>query len=126
MAKNQTKAVAPQQNTAGQPLPVEYDVRIYPVKNHPHILAAATVDINGAFAIRNVKVINGEKGPFVSMPQFKDGNGDYRDICFPCTKESRQKFNAAVLAAYEQKLEQSQQDAPEEQESSGPSMSQSM
>ncbi|MFR2963486.1 MAG: septation protein SpoVG family protein [Oscillospiraceae bacterium] len=44
------------------------------------------MDINGVFAIRGVKVIRGEKGPFVAMPQYKDSHGDYRDICFPCTK----------------------------------------
>ena len=60
-------------------------------------------------SIRGVKVIRGEKGPFVAMPQYKDSHGDYRDICFPCTKEARQQFNDAVLNAYEQSLGQAQQ-----------------
>lgn len=74
------------------PLPVEYAVRIYPVKGSKYTLANANVDINGIFAIRGVKIINGEKGPFVAMPQYKDGHGDYHDICFPCTAEARQEL----------------------------------
>lgn len=108
MPKAQTKATAhtPAPDT---PLPVEYAVRIYPVKDSKYTLANANVDINGVFAIRGVKVIRGEKGPFVAMPQYKDSHGDYHDICFPCTKEARQQFNDAVLNAYEQSLEQAQQ-----------------
>ena len=81
----------------------------YPVKDSKYTLANANVDINGVFAIRGVKVIRGEKGPFVAMPQYKDSHGDYHDICFPCTKEARQQFNDTVLNAYEQSLRQAQQ-----------------
>lgn len=86
MPKAQTKATAPTP-APDTPLPVEYAVRIYPVKDSKYTLANANVDINGVFAIRGVKVIRGEKGPFVAMPQYKDSRGDYHDICFPCTKE---------------------------------------
>ena len=82
--------------------PVEFAVRIYPVRDSKYTLANANVDINGVFAVRGVKVIRGESGPFVAMPQYKDNHGDFHDICFPCTKEARQQFNDAVLTAYEQ------------------------
>lgn len=108
MPKAQTKATAPTP-APDTPLPVEYAVRIYPVKDSKYTLANANVDINGVFAIRGVKVICGEKGPFVAMPQYKDSHGDYRDICFPCTKEAHQQFNDAVLDAYEQSFQQAQQ-----------------
>ena len=79
------------------PLPVEYAVRIYPVKGSKYTLANANVDINGIFAIRGVKIMNGENGPFVAMPQYKDGHGDYHDICFPCTAEARQMHGVRRL-----------------------------
>ena len=66
MPKAQTKATAPT-SAPDTPLPVEYAVRIYPVKDSKYTLANANVDINGVFAIRGVKVIRGEKGPFVAM-----------------------------------------------------------
>ena len=127
MPKAQAKVTAPTP-APDTPLPVEYAVRIYPVKDSKYTLANANVDINGIFAIRGVKIIRGENGPFVAMPQYKDGHGDYHerspapyhDICFPCTKEARQQFNETVLNAYEQSLRQDQQ------QDNAPPMEQSM
>ena len=76
MPKNQAKASTPVPAQESQ-TPVSFDVRVYPVKDSKYTLANANVDINGVFAIRGVKVIRGEKGPFVAMPQYKDSHGDY-------------------------------------------------
>ena len=75
MPKNQTKASTPVPAQESRS-PVSFDVRVYPVKDSKYTLANANVDINGVFAIRGVKVIRGEKGPFVAMPQYKDSHGD--------------------------------------------------
>jgi stage V sporulation protein G len=101
MPKTQTpKASAPEQ------MPVIYDVRIFGAKDSGTQRATATVDINGVFAVRGVKVLESGNGLFVAMPRFKLGN-EYKDICFPCTKESREQFNAAVMSAYEQRWNRS-------------------
>ena len=52
--------------------------------------------------------MEGSKGLFVSMPSYKAGNGEYKDICFPCTAEARKEFDSAVIGAYEQALTQGQ------------------
>ena len=114
MAKTQTQAAeqtAPEK-TAEQ-TPVNYDVRIFGAKSSGTQRATASVNINGAFAVRGVKVLESNKGLFVAMPQYKVGS-EYKDICFPCTKESREQFNAAVMKAYEQTLSQThtQAEAP--------------
>ena len=62
--------------------------------------------------------MEGSKGLFVSMPSYKAGNGEYKDICFPCTKEARIEFDKAVIGAYQQVLTQGQV-AAQKQESSG-------
>ena len=114
MAKAQTKAAkqAAPEKTAEQN-PVNYDVRIFNAKSSGTQRATASVNINGAFAVRGVKVLESNKGLFVAMPQYKVGS-EYKDICFPCTKESREQFNAAVMKAYEQTLSQThtQAEAP--------------
>lgn len=104
MAKAQTQAAkqAAPEKTAEQN-PVNYDVRIFNAKSSGTQRATASVNINGAFAVRGVKVLESNKGLFVAMPQYKVGS-EYKDICFPCTKESREQFNAAVMKAYEQTL----------------------
>ena len=64
MAKSQTKAVESAAQTDSR-LPVDYDVRIFGVKGSGTQRASASVNINGAFAIRGVKVLESGKGLFV-------------------------------------------------------------
>ena len=120
MAKAATKAPA-------QTYPdTEVDVRILSLRSEGSIRATASANLNGVFAIRNIKVMEGKNGLFVSMPSFKVGD-DYKDIAFPVTKDFREKFNGAVLDAYEQRLEQiakQAENAPTPEQASG--MSQSM
>jgi stage V sporulation protein G len=68
--------------------------------------------------------MEGSKGLFISMPSYKAGNGEYKDICFPCTKESKAEFDKAVLGAYQQALTQGQTTA-QNQENPVPQQEQS-
>mgnify|MGYP003167923534 CR=1 FL=1 len=86
---------------------LQFDVRIQSIRPGESIKGTASVNINGAFAIRGVKIIEGSNGLFVSMPSYKAGN-EYKDICFPITQECRKRLNDAVIGAYEQALTQSQ------------------
>ncbi len=73
------------------------------------VRAAASVNLAGAFAIHGLKVVDSEKGLFVSMPQNryeKEGRTQYSDICHPITAQARAALSEAVLAAYEQRLEE--------------------
>jgi len=90
-------------------LPLHYDVRIHSLRPGSGALKGiASVNLNGQFAIRNVSIMEGSKGMFVSTPGFRGGNGMFKDYCYPCTKESRAELNKAVIDAYTQALTQSQ------------------
>jgi len=109
-AKNNGKQKAQgavQQEQAKQTKPLDFEVRIQSIKPNESIKGTVSININGAFAIRGVKIIEGSNGLFVSMPSYKVGN-EYKDICFPITPECRQQLNDAVIGAYEQALMQSQ------------------
>ena len=97
------------QTAAEQPIPMKVDVKIGSIRPEGSIRAYASVNLNDCFAIRNVKVMDSTKGLFVAMPSYKSGNGEYKDICFPVTKEFREQLNNAVIDAYKQALTQSQQ-----------------
>ena len=85
------------------------NVRVYPAQeNGKNLLANASVTVGGCFAVRGVRVMNSEKGAFVSMPQRRTAEGEYKDICFPTTKEMRQALNNAVLDAYNKAMEKGQ------------------
>lgn len=114
---------APKEEAAHAPL--QYDVRIYPNRSEGTLKANATVNLNGAFALTNIRIMEGSKGLFVSMPQYRGRNGEYKDICFPCTKESRAAFDKAVLGAYEQTLAQNQTTSPAQEVPAGQQQEQS-
>lgn len=107
-AENATQEPA-QANAA----PLQFDVKIQSIKpkdnSRPedYLRGTASVNINDAFAVRGVKICEGTKGLFVSMPSYKSG-GEYKDICFPITQECRKQLNDAVLTAYEQAITQGQ------------------
>lgn len=97
------------QTAAEQPMPMKVDVKIGSIRPEGSARAYASINLNDCFAIRNVKVMESTKGLFVAMPSYKAGNGEYKDICFPVTKEFREQLNNAVIDAYKQALTQSQQ-----------------
>lgn len=91
----------PQQNHK----PMDIDVHINSIRTNGPVLATASFNLNGSFAVRGVKILDGSNGPFVSMPSYKSGDG-YKDICFPCTKEFKQALDNAILGAYQQQIGQ--------------------
>ena len=84
--------------------------KVYPTKDPKlekgSILAYASVDLGGCFAVNGIKIVEGKDGPFVSMPSQKGRDGKFRDICFPTTKEMRTAINTVVMDAYQNLLEQ--------------------
>lgn len=99
------------------------ETRIFPVQNHGKLLARATVTLGGCFAITGLQILEGkEDQPFVSMPSRKVGE-EYKDICFPCTKEFRKEFCDTVLAAFEQTMAEQTQKQTQKPSQQGPEMS---
>lgn len=94
------------------------------------IKAFASVTIGGAFAVHGIKVVDSDKGLFVSMPynSFKDsdGNKKYSDVCHAITAEAHKELNDKVIAAYEQTLEEQESEAEDESEDEDQAMTQSM
>lgn len=86
------------------------------------VKAYASVNIGGAFVIKDIAVVDGQKGMFARMPfrSYKTGSGEtkYSDIAFALTDEARQSLNEAVLTAYKAELAQSEEqelDDPEDE-----------
>lgn len=115
------KPTAPEPVPAKEALPTQLEVKIHSLRTDGPVLANASVTINGCFAVRGLRVVDSENGPFVSMPRYKAGS-EYRDICFPCTREFHQQFHQAVLDAYQQALSQLPQRQQERPEQPSPSM----
>ena len=99
------KPTAPEPAPVKESLPTQLEVKIHSLRTGGPVLANASVTLNGCFAVRGLRVVDSENGPFVSMPRYKTGS-EYRDICFPCTPEFKQPFDQAVLDAYRMELDQ--------------------
>ena len=81
------------------------DVRVFPIEDGKGILANVSVTFCGVFVVTGIKVIDGKKGAFVSMPQYKSKDGEWKDSCFPITADFRNELIDAVLDAYEDEVE---------------------
>ena len=103
-------------------------VKIDKILDNPKsaVLAVASLTLDGAFAVHGLRVMNSQKGKFVSMPsvsyQDKDGKTQYSDTFHPVTKQAREYIQSAVLKAYDAAVQQTnvQQFIPEQ--SSEPNM----
>lgn len=74
------------------------------LRDEAKLKAFANVTFDNAFVIRGMKVINGAKGYFVSMPSRKRKDGTHQDIAHPINNETRRLIEDKVLAAYEEQL----------------------
>ena len=98
------------------------DVKINSISMEGNILATASINLNQCLAIRNVRLMNGEKGMFLSMPSYRTGSGEFRDICFPITAEFRTQMTEALKSAYKEALTIQQGKMAQMAESSVPQM----
>ncbi len=81
------------------------EVKIYPVDNGGRLKAYATMVFDDSFIIRDLKVIEGEKGFFVSMPSRKRKDGTFRDIVHPLNSETRSSIEETIIVEYKRSAE---------------------
>ena len=107
MKKTQTKTdnIAP-----------DIDVRINKCFDKGNCRAIASATLYGSFAVRNIRLMEGNSGMFLSFPSYKDKQGEYHDVCFPVTAELRQRLTETVVAAYDRKQTLEQESPAQEQE----------
>jgi len=77
------------------------EVKVFPAKETGSRLKAyATVVFDNCFIIRDLKIIEGDKGLFVSMPSRRRKDGTFRDIVHPLNSETRKKIEDSIVAEY--------------------------
>ena len=74
-------------------------VNIY-LKENSRMKGLASVIIDDCFAVRDIRIIEGDNGLFVAMPSKKKADGEYKDIAHPITQECRKMFEDVILEAY--------------------------
>lgn len=66
--------------------------------------AIVSITFDDAFAVHDIKVVEGDKGLFVAMPSKRMPDGEYKDIAHPISSEVREVIQTAVLKEYEKAL----------------------
>ena len=77
------------------------DIRIKKVASEGKMKAVASVTFDNAFAVHDVKVIEGPEKLFVAMPSRRTPDGEYRDIAHPINSDMRNMLESKDLAAYD-------------------------
>ncbi len=77
------------------------DVKIYRMENSGNLKAYASVTFDNAYVVHGLRVMDGEKGLWVSMPATRNKRGEFKDVFHPISREARDAIVSAVLDAYE-------------------------
>ena len=82
------------------------EIRVH-LRNEEKLKAFVTVTFDACFVVRNMKIIEGNKGLILCMPSRKLPNGSYKDIAHPITMEFRKFLEDKIMAAYEEEEKRS-------------------
>ncbi len=81
------------------------EIKVFPTKDEGRLKAYATIIFDDCFIVRDLKVIEGQKSLFVSMPSRKRKDGSFRDIAHPLNIEMRTKIEQGVIDEYNRTIQ---------------------
>lgn len=75
------------------------EVKVYPVQESGRLKAYATMVFDDCFIIRDLKIIEGDNGLFVSMPSRRRKDG-FRDIVHPLNSDTRKMIEDSIIQEF--------------------------
>lgn len=69
-------------------------------KEDSRMKGIASVVIDDCFAVKDIRIIQGEDKLFIAMPSRKYPDGEYRDVAHPINGETRKMFEDAIIEEY--------------------------
>ena len=98
----------------------EFSVTVTPFEREgSNIRGLARIYFDDSFIVNNVSILQGKDKVFVAMPSYKtkqtdeQGKAVYQDVCYPVTKEFREKLYSEIVSQYEKAKVQSDNKAKE-------------
>ena len=80
-------------------------VRVFPI-DEEKLRAYVTITFDHCFVIRDLKIIQGSTGLFISMPSKRRKDGTYKDIAHPINNETRRMIEEKIIAEYRKVLDE--------------------
>ena len=103
-------------NASQSKIPVSAKIDRMIDRENATVKAYASVNLGGEFVIKDIAVVDGQKGLFARMPfrSYKsfDGETKYSDIAFAITDSARHSIEDAVIGAYREALGESEDESP--------------
>lgn len=90
------------------------EVKVFPAREGGRLKAYATIVFDNCFIVRDLKIIEGHKGLFVSMPSRKRKDGTFKDVVHPLNADMREMIEQEVIAAFDHAEKTGQMSSPEE------------
>ena len=91
----------------------EFSVSVTPFeRDGSNIKGLARIYFEDSFIVNNVNILQGKENLFVAMPSYKTKQTDehgkpvYQEVCYPVTKEFREKLYKEIISTYEWELQQ--------------------
>ena len=92
------------------------DVKVRKLFDEGPMKAIVSVTFDGQLAVHDIKVINARDKYFIVMPSRKNPDDTYRDIVHPINSQFRVALEAAVINAYNEALENAENEMDDEAE----------
>ena len=92
------------------------DVKVRKLFDEGPMKAIVSVTFDGQLAVHDIKVINARDKYFIVMPSRKNPDDTYRDIVHPINSQFRVDLEAAVINAYNEALENAENEMDDEAE----------
>lgn len=90
------------------------DIRVRKINSEGRMKAVVSVTFDDAFVVHDIKVIEGQDKLFIAMPSRKTADGEFKDIAHPIHADMRESLQKAVLAKYEEIMEEAAVEAAAE------------
>ena len=101
----------------------EFSVTVTPYEREgSNIKGLARIYFENSFIVNNINIVQGKEKIFVSMPSYKtkqvdeQGKPIYQDVCYPVTKDFREKLYNEIISEYEKAKDKSNEKATENAE----------
>ena len=78
------------------------DVRIRYLHDGTKMKAVASITIDNALAIHDIKIIESSEKVFLAMPSRRLSDGTYRDLVHPINAQVREMLQERILAMYKE------------------------
>ena len=100
----------------------EFSVNVTPFeRENGNVKGLARIYFDDCFIVNNVTLLQGKDRVFVAMPSYKTKQVDdnnkpvYQDVCYPVTKEFREKLYGEIIQTYEKEREKQKAVAKEKE-----------